>query len=305
VTTGLRDNTRAVNRGQATREVGITNLRTQRHLEQQVSRCLQNFDYSGAQNQLKGLLRPRDLSPELRKRIQWLGSICDALAHWDNFAHQAALECIDSPPFRASKFVLERLYKPLDRLVKLKTQLSDSGPLPPGTCGYELVEDLILNAQRRAQSGRYDDAVGRYYRALEMLAQRRLKIKHDIDTSKVEEKQIPPSLLAKLPPAEDGIRKFGLRQSYELLQALEDPTIAAPYAAQAKELLNALKVRNNSLFAHGYDPIGPREYQEFHSLVDGFMQPLLSELFAKSPRATQLPKKLDEIFSFPTSGVGR
>jgi hypothetical protein len=31
--------------------------------------------------------------------------------------------------------------------------------------GYEIVEDLLLNAERRAMQDRYDDAVGRLYRA--------------------------------------------------------------------------------------------------------------------------------------------
>lgn len=41
--------------------------------------------------------------------------------------------------------------------------------------GYEQVQDLILNAERRAVQERYDDAVARLYRAVEMVAQVRLQ----------------------------------------------------------------------------------------------------------------------------------
>jgi hypothetical protein len=46
--------------------------------------------------------------------------------------------------------------------------------------GYEIVEDLLLNAERRAMQDRYDDAVGRLYRALELLVQIRLLQTYDI-----------------------------------------------------------------------------------------------------------------------------
>ena len=38
-----------------------------------------------------------------------------------------------------------------------------------------MVEDLLLNAERRAIQGRYEDAIGRIYRAIELIAQIRLK----------------------------------------------------------------------------------------------------------------------------------
>ena len=41
--------------------------------------------------------------------------------------------------------------------------------------GYEKVGDLLRNAERRAAQSRFDDAVARLYRALELFAQLRLR----------------------------------------------------------------------------------------------------------------------------------
>jgi hypothetical protein len=46
--------------------------------------------------------------------------------------------------------------------------------------------DLIANARRRAEEGFYDDAVGRLYRTMEMLAQFELLTKYDQDTSDID-----------------------------------------------------------------------------------------------------------------------
>ncbi|MDB9309098.1 hypothetical protein PN471_10700 [Aphanizomenon sp. CS-733/32] len=59
--------------------------------------------------------------------------------------------------------------------------------------GYEIVQDLILNAERRATQQRYDDAVGRLYRALELLAQIRLLKAFDNDGEIENELTIPPN----------------------------------------------------------------------------------------------------------------
>jgi len=255
-----------------------------------VERSLKGYDYVAAQEQLHSLVRPRDLSAPLRRRVNYLRSICQSLTAWDVFDHSQALECIEGDAFTRSPKLRSRLLQPLKRLVGLRTWLAEGGPLPAQTSGYELVEDLQLNAGRRAQSGRYDDAVGRYYRALEMLAQMRLKLHYGVDTSAVSPEHIPEPHRAKyLSP------KLGLRQAYELLQDLQDPIVGPIYEPQSKLLLNALNTRNASLFAHGYQPIGKREYELFLGFACGFLNELLGKLFGKSDRISQLPSSIDEI----------
>ncbi|MBT9587538.1 TIGR02710 family CRISPR-associated protein [bacterium] len=295
ITTGIRDNTRAVQRGQATRGVGVTDLRTGRTLHREVERALGRFDYGAAEKWLHQLVRPKDLSKALRDRVQFLRSVCQSLAAWDVFDHIQALECVEGSRFSRSPQVRDRLLKPLKRLVQVRAWLDQGGPLPPQTCGYELVQDLVLNAQRCARRGRYDDAVGRIYRALEMLAQIRLKLQYGIETGQVKAEQVPEAQRSHFLQPGQTVCQLGLLKAYELLQHLQDGSVGALYAQQAKVLLNALKTRNTSLFAHGYQPIGEQEYEVFWGFAGAFLEELLERLFGKCDRISQLLSSLEAI----------
>ena len=296
LTTGLRDNTRSVQRGQTTRGVGVTDMRTQRHLDREVARSFRCFDYSEAHHLLQSLVRPRDLSRAMRLQVQFLAGVAEALAAWDVFDHQAAQECVDSSIFSKSIKVRERVQKPLQRLVGLRQWLLGTGKLPAQACGYELVEDLVLNAQRRAAVRRYDDAVGRYYRALEMLAQVRLKLQFGIETGAVKAEQIPEGMRSRYLASEESEAKLGLRDAYSLLRDLNDPMVGPLFAEREKVLINALSIRNNSLFAHGYQPIGPEQYEQFLRFAGDFLDQLLERLYGKAHRIPQLPTRLEEIW---------
>lgn len=295
ITTGIRDNTRAVQRGQATRDVGVTDLRTRRILGRDFAAALAAFDFGAAERHLHSLLRPRDLSKSMRDEIQLLRSICQALGHWDVFHHKAALECVDSTAFSRLSEVREAVVDPLRKLVSVRGWLTSDGDLPKNTSGYELVDDLLWNARRRAQRGRYDDAVGRFYRALEMLAQVRLRLKYGIDTGKVRRDQLTDALASQyLTPAESEAA-LGLRKAYSLLRDLGDEPVGSLFKVQENALVNALTVRNHSLFAHGYQPIGRDDYLRFCGFAEGFLDQLLDQLFGKCKRGRQLPASVGEI----------
>lgn len=296
VTTGLRDNTQAVQRGQATRGVGVTDMRTHRHLQREVANCFRNYDYGEAHHLLRSLVRPRDLSRPLRQQLQFLAGAADALGAWDVFDHERALECIDSSVFSKSSKIRERIQKPLQRLVGLRRWLLAGGKLPSQACGYELVEDLVLNARRRAELRRYDDAVGRYYRALEMLAQVRLKLQYGVETGNVEAEQIPVEHRARYLAQGESQAKLGLLSAYSLLRDKGDSIVGPLFAQREKVLLNALTIRNNSLFAHGYQPIGPDHYRQFLEFAGEFLGALLDQLFGKAHRIPQLPTTIEEIW---------
>jgi CRISPR-associated protein (TIGR02710 family) len=295
ITTGIRDNTRAVQRGQATRDVGVTDLRTRRILDRDFSAALKAFDFGAAERHLHSLLRPRDLSKSMRGEIQLLRSICQALGHWDLFHHTAALECVDSTAFSRLSQVREGVVEPLRKLVNVRAWLVNGGDLPKNASGYELVDDLLWNARRRAQRGRYDDAVGRFYRALEMLAQVRLRLKYGIDTGKVRAEQLPETLVGTYLSAGESEAALGLRKAYWLLRDLGDEPVGSLFKVQENALVNALTVRNHSLFAHGYQPIGRDDYLRFCGFAENFLEQLLDQLFGKCKRGRQLPASVGAI----------
>ena len=68
------------------------------------------------------------------------------------------------------------------------------------------------------------------------------------------------------------------------------------FAEREKVLINALSIRNSSLFAHGYQPIGPEQYEQFLRFAGDFLDQLLERLYGKAHRIPQLPTRLEEIW---------
>ena len=298
VTTGMRTNNRAVERGQTTREVGVTDLRARRTLQVDVENAFKESNYGAAETTLRKLLRPRDLSSTLRRRVQNLMVLCEGLTIWDAFDHPRALSFIDNPDFCRLGEVRIGLVEPLRRLNGVHSWLESSAALPKGVCGYEMVDDLLNNARRRAQAGRFDDAVGRLYRALEMLAQFRLRVEYGVDTGSVDLKLIPESQQESLRAQADekGEIVISLMRAYTLLENWPDPLVGAAFKELRKPLENALKTRNYSLFAHGYRCVSMEDYKQFSEVVEAFIDKLLAQVMGKHKRIPQLPRTIVGLF---------
>lgn len=130
--------------------------------------------------------------------------------------------------------------------------------------GFERVEDLLLNAQRRALQERFDDAVGRMYRAIELTAQIWLEASRGILTGDVNCALVPESKRADFERARDhdGRIKIGLLAAWDLVAAFENNPPGTLFTEQRARVLDFLKVRNDSLFAHGVRPISKADYQK-------------------------------------------
>jgi CRISPR-associated protein (TIGR02710 family) len=153
--------------------------------------------------------------------------------------------------------------------------------------GYELVEDLLLNAQRRAHQQRYDDAVGRLYRALELLAQIHLNQKYNIITGDIDLTQLPESLrdqYAAERNSRTGKVQIPLWKSYTLLSQLSEDPLGSYFQTESQHLLNALEIRNNSLFAHGFQPITANDYQGSGQVLQTFIEKALEQLIPAKKR---------------------
>lgn len=124
----------------------------------------------------------------------------------------------------------------------------------------ELVEDLLANAQRRLEEGRYEDAAARTYRALEAVGQYRLLSQYGLATHQVPLARVPEPLRkewAKYANREGNLR-LPLQQAYQLLEGLGDPLgerFRALRLFSEPGRPSLLDVRDRSICAHGFDPI--------------------------------------------------
>lgn len=234
------------------------------------------YAYASAGALLAGLARTGPLSNALQREVtQWV-ALCRAFDAWDRFDHARARQLLE--PYQ-SRFV--RQWRFLKTLVGLER-----------ATGYEPVLDLVRNAERRAGRGRYDDAVARLYRALEMLAQVRLGQRETpLNTGDLDVSALPEGLRNRyeaLRDPADGKVQIGLRQAYTLLAELGDP-LGEVWRRQCERVRNVLKKRNASILAHGSQPLGEGDFQEMHQIVQMFIEEGLAALGVKV-QAPQFPR---------------
>lgn len=291
-TSGTRENLFRVERGQSTSRATSSTVTIERTLTQELPRFLEQYNYGGAIALLNTLLTTYELPRDQRRRIQELQDICAGFDAWDRFDHLEAWNLLSMQMSRIqahglalkrvlnSRAMIEPVFEPVETI---------SGH------GYELVEDLLLNAQRRAHQQRYDDAVGRLYRALELLAQIRLKQKHEIDTGDTDLAKLPEDLrdryAAERNPRNHKIQ-LPLWKSYTLLSELPEDSVGQYFKSEQKHLLSALEVRNHSLFAHGFKPINAADYQGSGTIMYNFIETALGQLIP--------PKQRNPLPQFPT-----
>lgn len=203
-------------------------------------------------------------------RLLLAHALSDGLALWDDFDHEAALARLE--PF-AARFASD--FPKLLRDVRLLSRRDDTRNEPA------LLFDLWWNACRRAAQGRYDDAVGRWYRLIEWTAQWQLRtrLRADADTGDFPPDLVPPGM--EVAPDRDGRIKLGLSKSWEVI---ERGPPGQPNPAQAfwtthkARLRDLLTKRNQSILAHGFRSVTASDWGEVHSFTRDCFLPALREL---------------------------
>ena len=244
--TGTRSNLDKVrNRTEFSRPVMVWDLRGHRKLEE-VRFRLSRYDYAGAADLLT-TMGSMPISETFLQKITAGISVCRGLDAWDRFNHNEAKTLLE--PYR--KYLVQESIM-LDDLCREE-------PRDP----YVHVEDLLLNAERRAVQGRYDDAVARIYRALELIAQTRLKTKYALNTSDADLEKAPEDLRSSLERyrSEDGKVRIPLFAAWTLLSQMNDETLGRWFQANKGKLQDFLGARNMSILAHGNRPIGKTEFE--------------------------------------------
>lgn len=198
---------------------------------------------------------------EIRKELDFFEILSRAYSLWDKFNLNEALEQLkklrglDLPSKWGLKSCIERNK---ELLFEEKTDK------------YSLLRivDLLQNARRRTEEGKYDDAVARLYRLLEFLAQYKLHKEHGkIEAADLNLRKIPQHLRDKYEKYrdKDGKIKLSLHKSYELLEDLKD-TMGTKFQ-EDKEIRKILGFRNNSILAHGFHPVNQEGYKDCLNLV--------------------------------------
>jgi CRISPR-associated protein (TIGR02710 family) len=212
----------------------------------------------------RAMLQVQD--PARKRELLGFKFLAHAYDAWDRFDHRHALNRLAEVQKFANDLVA-LLGRDRAELLDVQTAghrrylaelLDHAGPTPAR------VKDLLANARRRAAEGRHDDAVARLYRAIEAIAQVRLREAHSIDdTGHVPPDRLPEGLARRWSGrVSNGTVFLGLRDDYVLLLELGD---------ELGKLFQDLKLddrtrsplvsRNQSILAHGFDQVGDKVYQ--------------------------------------------
>jgi CRISPR-associated protein (TIGR02710 family) len=248
------------------------------------------YDYAAARRLLLELRQrieklgakpPKSWSRRLDHALAWTGVMAD----WDAFDHRAAAR-------RARDSAVGETLAASGHLQPLLAL----GEREKGSPGWHICADLWLNALRRGERGRYDDAVARLYRLLEAAAQARVLERYGLRTGSVAPEELPESLRAaafkkKDPKTGAEFAQLGLNHAVELLRERDpgDGFVAAYAGAGAAEARLAgpswLVKRNHSILAHGFVNVDQRTWVEARGWVEtnllGFFR---NSVFAQLPR---------------------
>lgn len=197
--------------------------------------------------------------PEISGRARVAARLAAAYGAWDRFDHAQAFRALDAAgnDIRLDDWGVRPA---VERGKQFLYQAKDK-PF----C-VERLADLLANARRRLEEGKYDDAAARGYRGFEYLAQIR-QVGLGLDPTELR----LDAVLARLAPErqavwqgrgdDKGRMRLGLRHDYELLRDLGDPlgrSLFPVLTDKASALYTELEQRNNSILAHGTNPVGKK-----------------------------------------------
>lgn len=198
-------------------------------------------------------------------------NLFDAYYYFDNVDYNKANKYFITKEFIAEWPELKKQFS-LNAKALYHLNKEDSAMRP-----FYILGSLINNARRRAEETKYDDAIARLYRFLELIAQIKLN-EYGIDTSDVEldilnkhgvEQEFKPDFSGKI--------KLSLVQDYELLNNLGDD-LGEFYIKNKDEFLATISSRNNSILAHGLNSQTEKQYVKFRDLILKFASVLNPEM---------------------------
>ncbi|GAA6751817.1 TIGR02710 family CRISPR-associated CARF protein [Thermus antranikianii] len=231
--------------------------------------------------ELESLLQ-KPLSPSEERFYRALRGVVEALMEWDRFRHREALGLLREH-LPVALAVAEawghgskvRVLKGLEEGMGALEDIVEAGNRPT----FPLLQDLLANAERRAALGRYDDALARLYRALELAAEADIheRLGFLLKDPKTWPEGFPETLRDRI------LRPRGLMELLEAAFELDlafgqHGTLAQRLYGEKNRLQALLARRHESILAHGTRPVGEEDYRRLLDFLQGL-----------DPRLTPLP----------------
>lgn len=291
VVSGPRENLIRINRSEGLNAVSPIPFLAHRLLKERLPPLLDSYLYDRARSLLIDFRHDQahQLSVAQVQCLNMLITQLQVLDLWDRFRWREALDLAEQIQFHDTWPDLWGWWLRVESSLEWNPQDSTAVAIT----GYELVQDLLLNAERRGRRGWYDDAVARLYRATELLAQTYIRLELGLADSDPDWSQRELML-----GTGEVVPNTGISSLFRWLQNHEDARrqgnaeqgLGSLYASHWRELRHLFKARNHSLLGHGLRPIHQSEWQTLQVLSTNLLETLLQELkINQGPQPCQLP----------------
>ncbi|WP_337873474.1 TIGR02710 family CRISPR-associated CARF protein [Ignavibacterium sp.] len=213
------------------------------------------------------LINNFDIHPDYKEKSTLLVQLAKLFNLWDKFDFVGAVEVLKKIDINSLKIFelkekFEKYYQPI--LFRLKIEQNSE----------EQLEDLVGNALRRSAEGKYDDAIARLYRALEMQGQIEFSRQFNCSTSDVNVDNIPEEfrdeVRSKYFDKKDNKIKIPLYGTFELLAVAGNKT-GILFNEKWTEIQKLLSLRNRSILAHGNLPLNKKNFEDALKIVESFI----------------------------------
>ncbi len=202
--------------------------------------------------------------------FDYMRKFCVGYRDWDMFRYSSCIQDIESGINGIRKLNENGPFEPryLERFIaSVANNVKHLKSIEKDDFSEGLVKELVANACRRAEEGKYDDAVARLYRACEMLAQVGIMELFGHKTKEFPLNSLLPEIRIELfsRDPEDAKKDLGFKKAFQILARMRHK-YGLIYAENEEELRSIINVRNDSILAHGTTPITKEKYERLHKI---------------------------------------
>jgi CRISPR-associated protein (TIGR02710 family) len=207
-----------------------------------------------------------------------LGSITKALVKisegyrdWDLFRYKNCARTMESG-LESLRRLSMQYQADIERLSQfiaaVASNITHLNSLPSGSLSLEIVAEMAANARRRAEEGKYDDAVARLYRALEMIAQCRFQEVFGQSTARFPLAKLDEKIRTEFFPKKpiESVVDIPMKRAFEVLDRSGDKIgrrFIDNYDGRIQKILDR---RNKSILAHGVEPLDKEDFERLYRI---------------------------------------
>ncbi len=233
----------------------------------------------------------KNISEGIKPIYECMRKICKGFSSWDSWDHEAALRIIERCKFEDIKLAAkkwneekitdyimetEEIIKILE-VIQKKSYRKQKGQETTIIPTEELICDLLANSRRRHREYKFDDAMVRMYRAIELKGRMEL-LKLGIDNSDVDLEKIPDDELRdKIKTnnynSKEKKYKLGLWKTYEVLKSLNNESGKKYFDPEhLKHIRDILGKRNNSWLIHSNKKMKEEDFERLFKYALDFLE---------------------------------